>query len=279
MVALFFFYSGYGLMYSKRNKPDYMNNFLKQRFCSILIPYLIVVAIYSVVKYFYADISISYIFKSYFEGFPIANNSWFIVSILMLYFLFWLSFGVIKNWIPFAVVFTILFFWAIVDNNFIYWSYPIVSFPLGMLWARYKKQIDDFIFKNYNKSLIVILLLTLIFFFGEKLVKIQAISIVLFVLSIIFFTVLCMLVLMKLTLKNVLLDFVSVYSFEMYMIHGLYIFLFRENAFFVNHSGIYMFAMLAMTVVSSVILNKINSFALKYTIHRKPKAVLLKNNI
>lgn len=152
MVALFFFYSGYGLMYSKRNKPDYMNNFLKQRFCSVLIPYLIVIVIYSVIKYICTDITISDIFTSYLERWPIVDNSWFIVSILILYLLFWLSFGVVKNYILFIVVFAILFVWSILDYNFIYWSYPIVSFPLGMLWARYKKQIDDFIFKIITRA-------------------------------------------------------------------------------------------------------------------------------
>lgn len=278
MVALFFFYSGYGLMYSKKNKPNYMNNFLKQRFCSILIPYLIVVIIYSVVKYFYADISILDIFTSYFKRWPIADNSWFIVSILMLYFLFWLSFGVIKNWIPFAVVFTILFFWAIFDYNFIYWSYPIITFPLGMLWANYKTKIDDFIFKHYGVSLIITTLLTAIFFVGEKFVEIRLVSIMLSVMSMVFFTLLCMLVLMKLTLKNALLDFVSSYSFEIYMLHGLYIFLFRENKFFTTNSGIYLLVITVLIMLSSILLNKINSSVLKHTIRKKPKNYSEKNN-
>lgn len=276
MVALFFFYSGYGLIYSKRNKPNYMNNFLKQRFCSILIPYLIVVVIYSLVKYFYADISISYIFTSYLGRWPIADNSWFIVSILMLYLLFWLSFGVIKKHILFVAVFAILFIWAIFNYNFIYWSYPIITFPLGMLWARYKTKIDNFIFKHYGISLIITLLLTALFFISEKLVAIRLISIILSVFSVIFFTLLCMLVLMKLTLKNALLDFVSSYSFEIYMLHGLYIFLFRQNKFFTTNSGIYLFVIIVLIMLSSILLSKINSFVLKHTIRKKPKNTSLK---
>lgn len=39
-VALFFFLSGYGLMYSLQNKENYLNNFLKKGFPKLLSPTL-----------------------------------------------------------------------------------------------------------------------------------------------------------------------------------------------------------------------------------------------
>ena len=42
IVGLFFFLSGYGLLYNLEHKKDYLSGFLKRRFISILLPLLIV---------------------------------------------------------------------------------------------------------------------------------------------------------------------------------------------------------------------------------------------
>ncbi len=278
IVAIFFFFSGYGLMYSKKNKPGYMDNFLRRRVCSVLIPYLIVIVIYFVVKYICIRISITEVFTSFFDRWPIVDNSWFIVSILLLYIMFWLFFGVMKKPVLFGIVFDILYVWAIVDYKFIYWSYPIIAFPLGMIWACYKTKIDNFIFKHYRINLIIGLVLTVLFFCGEKIIKISLIHIIVYILAIIFFTLLCMLLFMKVTLKNPIIDFVSAYSFEVYMMHGLFIFLFRRNEFLTANSGIYLFLLLVLTMASSVLLNKVNSFALKPVLAEKSKPKNIKAN-
>lgn len=45
-VAVFFFYSGYGLTISLRNKKNYMQGFIRKRFLTILVPYLMIAFIY-----------------------------------------------------------------------------------------------------------------------------------------------------------------------------------------------------------------------------------------
>ena len=42
LVAIFFFISGYGLMYGFNNKHNYLHGFFKRRIVTILVPYWIV---------------------------------------------------------------------------------------------------------------------------------------------------------------------------------------------------------------------------------------------
>ena len=45
-VGIFFMLSGYGLIYSLNNKPNYINNFLKKRMCRIFFPAYIVYIVF-----------------------------------------------------------------------------------------------------------------------------------------------------------------------------------------------------------------------------------------
>lgn len=53
MVSVFFFYSGYGLIYSLNKKPNYLKKFFTGRICKVLIPYILAVIIYTIVKSLY----------------------------------------------------------------------------------------------------------------------------------------------------------------------------------------------------------------------------------
>ena len=45
-VAIFYFFSGYGLMYGILKKKDYLKGFLKKRFLSLMIPYWVATLLY-----------------------------------------------------------------------------------------------------------------------------------------------------------------------------------------------------------------------------------------
>lgn len=271
IVALFFFFSGYGLIYSKKNKPNYMNTFLRKRFCSIFIPYLIAIAIYTVVKYLLADITFKDVVASFIANEPIVDYSWFVVAILISYLLFWLSFSVFKSRALFVVLFLSLFAIAIINPNFTYWRPSSLTFLLGMLWAQYKDKIDKFLFEHYYRSLIVASILIAVFLVGEKMINVRMINMIFSAFTLISFVVLCMLVMMKLTVNNSMLKMIVPYSFEIYICHGLYIFFFKNNGFLVSNSSLYLVLLLVLTIISAVLLNKVNSVVLKHTIYRQPK--------
>lgn len=70
-VAVFFFFSGYGLMKSFQLKPDYQNSFLSRRFLTILIPYCFFILLYwAVNSLFGTSYSVSDILISLLVGHP-----------------------------------------------------------------------------------------------------------------------------------------------------------------------------------------------------------------
>lgn len=91
-VAFFCFLSGYGLQKSYIAKGDrYRKGFILKRIPTILIPYIIITAIYWLAyvfidgKYYsLRDIGIAII-----KGVPIVSHSWYIISLLVFYVAYW----------------------------------------------------------------------------------------------------------------------------------------------------------------------------------------------
>lgn len=90
-VSLFFFISGYGLMYAYINKENYRNGFLKKRILPLLICYTIACLLqYGLNGDDY--LSLKNILLCGYVPF-----SWFILSILCLYLMFYIAISIFKN--------------------------------------------------------------------------------------------------------------------------------------------------------------------------------------
>ena len=87
-TSIFFFLSGYGLMYSLDNKKRYLRNFLKRRFLAVLIPYLFANAIYLCVRQAVGiETTLTGFIEMYQKGEPYVSFSWFVISIMYFYVL------------------------------------------------------------------------------------------------------------------------------------------------------------------------------------------------
>ena len=97
-VGVFFFFSGYGLYTSLRDKPDYLNGFLKKRLPVILIPFYMCNFVYIA-----GAALCGYSFQKgellpYLTGYTLMNTQmWYIVEIFFLYLSFYLVFKLIKK--------------------------------------------------------------------------------------------------------------------------------------------------------------------------------------
>lgn len=94
LVAVFYFISGYGLMYGLRNKDNYLQGFLKKRVVSVILPYWLVNTAFIIVRLMQGegftpqDIILSFL------GFDTIIGTWFVTSILIMYLLFWAVFTI-----------------------------------------------------------------------------------------------------------------------------------------------------------------------------------------
>ena len=107
-VAVFFFYSGYGLMKKHISSPQYYKKFLCNRIPTILIPYLVINVVYWL---YYTGTGKVYSIKqimiaTFQNGAPIAKFSWYIIVILLFYLCFWLLMTIFKKHYDYIIVST-----------------------------------------------------------------------------------------------------------------------------------------------------------------------------
>ena len=160
VVALFLFYSGYGIMEQiKKRGFDYIMTIPKKRFPSLLLNFDLAVILYIILGLIlgnsYTPLQLLYGFTAW-EG--IGNSSWYIFVTFALYLLVFLCFLSIKainnkqRYIYPAIVFcvmTVLLMIGIKAAGKDTWWYNTAHlFPLGMLYSYFKDRIEKAVMKN-----------------------------------------------------------------------------------------------------------------------------------
>ena len=165
MVTLFFFYSGYGVYQSIKNKGNgYVKNIPKKRILNTLINFDICVLLYFIIyMIFEKDFEITRFILSLIGWDGYGNSNWYIFCILILYFITFITFTILKkekyNMIA-MWIFTLFFYLLLSISKDSYWYNTLFCYPLGMTFAYFKDKIDKVL--NNNIRYIIILIVTLI---------------------------------------------------------------------------------------------------------------------
>lgn len=256
-TALFFFFSGYGLIYSYINKEGYLKTFLIHRMSLILIPFFVANAVYVLVRIFYTKIPMTHsdIVKCLLGRILINGNGWYIVEIGILYLAFYFIFRLVKNR-DFAIfllciVTVIIIRYAYkaghddyfsVGNHWFrgeWWYNSSVTFIMGILVARFKDGIVSFAKKYYAFLLPAFSVMFLLgFYYEEKIlseygyyrsnmsiskISNQFVSFTAQSILCLIFVSLILLINLKISIGNRALDFIAGISMEIFLIHGLFI--------------------------------------------------------
>ncbi len=145
IVAMFFFYSGFGIWESFKRKPGYVHSFFKNRFLKTLLHFDIAVAIFILVQLL---IPITYSPKEYLLCWigweSVGNSNWFIFVILSLYLIALAALFLQKRSGRGGIVWSILAaagLWVllrIVADRPTWWVDTMAAFPLGLIAGKYK---------------------------------------------------------------------------------------------------------------------------------------------
>lgn len=235
-VGIFFFLSGYGLMKSFMAKGDiYLRTFWKNRIAKILIPFFIVSLFSFIIDRFNGIDSSQYI-RDFQKGFPPLVNSWFIYLILASYFLFCCVFKIIRKvglGISIIVIVSVLYYLLIRTINWPgHWNASIFCYPFGMIIAK----IDNSITFSRREFVITLLIVCLLLLFcithfdlPENHETLCGFSIML---------VLPFAFIVSLTEINIkfkrLVHFFKQFYFELYLIHGVLIYLIGNSIYRIN---------------------------------------------
>ncbi len=254
-TAIFFFFSGYGLLTSLQNKPGYLSTFLQKRLVAVLVPFWIINALG--VLLLAAGYGISYTVKDALSdifGFTLVNsNGWFIIEIVVLYLAFFVLFSLLKNRdlaLALLCVFTVLLIvFASLRGHDVngvksswfkgeWWYNSTIAFPFGLLFARYREKLTAFFNRRYPVKLLIVLALFAVMFVlsvytvtrygyyhttSMHAKRDETITLISQSAAAICFVLFVVLLNMKIALGNTVLSYLGGISMELFLVHGYFV--------------------------------------------------------
>ena len=283
-VSAFFFYSGYGLMTSYLKKESYLKDFLNKRIMKIVIPYIIAIIFTGLAYLLTRQLTPRKIFNSLVEGEPIVRFSWYVLAIIILYIVFYLSAKFLKKKKMINIaVFGGTILYCIVVNNVLgfnnWWVNSCFAFFIGIFWASYKERYAITL-KDKNKIIrYAIILLIILFviigfqFFTSEYAAMDIINntnladdIMKQPIPVINMNIICIILLFmlfnileKVRLNDKVFTFLGNISFEIYLYHGLIMYLLRNPCYYCRIDYIYAILVIGLSIILAKFMNVANN--------------------
>jgi len=224
-VGLFLMISGYGLMFGLDNKKDYLKNFWPKRLGKMIPIFLIILIVDFILN---KEISLSR---------ATGGAKWYVYELIILYILFYISYSLFKK-NQLAIVFLVsmalaFLFWLFKFDN--PWYGSTLCFPLGMAYYKIKKKTGDI--TNLKR---IILVMGLFFITGVTILGFflwDELFVGVFLcrnIASVSFCFAILLILEKFTIGNKMSLMLGMISYEIYLIHGIFIRIFEKNLIIEN---------------------------------------------
>ena len=225
VVTMFLFYSGYGVTLSFEEKGEqYKRTFLVKRVLHTLLIFDLSIPFYFTVQ---ASLGNKYTLGEYFLSMlawkNLGNSNWYIFVILVLYFISWVAAKVcnhrnaLQNVFIHSVgifVFTQLLMCA---NKESWWYNTLFCYPLGVVFYYLRKHVEQFLSKSGSYYL-CFLITAGVFFLIHKIWKFHLFF---YEMDALLFTILVILITMKLEIRNLFLRSAGKYLNELYLTHRI----------------------------------------------------------
>lgn len=256
IVALFLFYSGYGIYEQiKVNKGEYVKNFYK-RFLSTYINFFMAVVSFLILDIILNTLdkySLKTILLSFIGWESIGNSNWYMFLTFVLYIFVILSFTLRKDnksSLLCMTIFTLIYGLVIIIFKDQWWMNTALCFPLGMIYSYNKEKIEKYMQGNKRYLLVLFALilpwviLNIIYIIEDNFIIYSIIS-CLFTLIIVFVT-------MKFSITNKVLMWLGKMCFWMYILQRIPMII-LENTAIVNYSYLYFVLCFVITCLLSII--------------------------
>lgn len=262
-VSMFFFFSGYGLMFSSK-RQNYISNFWSKRFLPLYCFYVFLIFLYSIWTYLLeGEFSITHFIQSFFFGKTVVTNGWYMQTTFIVYLLYMFIFKCFKQvksqfFIFSSSIFAYCIFCHMIGMD-IHWYQTAPCVILGITYC-YKKEFLDILLKKYAWR--IFFLSSLLFAFFLMLAQKNFMPIVFGTLYHIFFVYSAIVgsyILEKTSLiHNNFFTKCGYYSLEIYVTHGLFLQLIKLK--FITQMPIYVYILLVLigTILMSVVVKKIH---------------------
>lgn len=250
-TAVFFFFSGYGLVTSLDKKENYLKGFLRKRLSAVLIPFWIInlLAVVLIMVMRKQTLPVLEILCDITGITLIDGNGWYIIEIVFLYITFYAVFRLIKNKdLAIGVISAVTI--CIIIVSFMrghdtgeasswfrgeWWYNSTITFAYGMIFFRIKDRFTAFCIKHYRAVLVVLTVLSVLAiganvyaqlhlgYYHEPVhngVRDAVITLVIQSLSCLIVVTLVLILNMRISLGNRCVNFISGISLELFLVHG-----------------------------------------------------------
>lgn len=227
IVAMFLFYSGYGIYEQiKKRKEKYIEEFPKKRLLKTWVNFAIAVMSFLIMDIILgriANYSISTILLSFIGWETIGNSNWFMFLTFLLYIFIIISFKLFNKNNLKAIILTLLLLvmYVIIIRYFkpAWWWNTAFCLPFGMIYSFFKEKIDCYMLsdiKYYFTTIFIIVLYIILNLCYMKLHLTFLYPIVtgLFCIVIVFIT-------MKFQINSKILSFLGKYTFWIYILQRI----------------------------------------------------------
>ena len=240
-VAVFFLLSGYSLMISKINKPNYLKGFIKNRLLRLYVPFLIVYLIDVVIILIMGkEITLNDLLFIPLMSLPGTLN-WYLKVQLGLYILFYILAKLIKNNNTLIIsTFGVCLVYMIIGFSTgiaAHWYERIFASPLGVLLNSKKDSTFLILSKRYYISLPISIVLFLLFLAPYFLLGGTLLEIF-FILGFLQLVV-CICAKLAGKVSNMIFTFLGTISLELYLVHMLIIGHFLNANLLINVSFLF----------------------------------------
>lgn len=293
-VGVFFFWSGYGLFKSFKNKQKYLSGFISKRVVPVLVPYVIVCFLFTLERIFVFKEKMLLWFKiTNFTGITIGYYfGWYVQAIVVFYLVFYFAFKYARyDFDAILYVFAGVLLWVaaglIIDHNDYFmrgqwWYNSTMLFPFGVLFAKNESKIIEFLKKRFKilvPSSIILFFLSFFFsrfmesiggYYGEmmgfpfsKKILYRVLTLTPQLLAAVMFTLILILICMKAKFHNKVLDFLGSHTLEIYLTHAFFLEFFaisynyKRDSIFYARPWLLLLVTFILTIPTAVLLKKV----------------------
>lgn len=263
VVAMFLFYSGYGIVCSiKKKQFEYVRGILRNRLFPVFGNFAIAVMLFLVANLFLGNY---YDFKTIMLSFigwkSIGNSNWYMFVIFVLYILTFLSYycirwieikkGIIIGTVLLTVLSIIFVFWEMKMGQPNWFYNTVILFSLGSWYALVREKVEKIAMCNdlvYFLIFAICVGLYLISFrnrwaFGIEGYTIWAIA----------FTVMVILITMKVSIFNPILTWFGTHVFSVYILQRLPMMILSHFGVSISHKYIFVIVVFTCTIPLALI--------------------------
>ena len=227
IVCLFLFYTGYGIYESYKKRRSYFDNFLENRLLKTMFSFDIAIVFFFLVRTLVLQkkVGVIELVKALVGISSLGNSNWYMFYIFIAYIIAFLCFKICRKSDIMAIcAVTVVTIGYCLYGKYggldLWWYDTALCVPLGMFYSYFKNKLDRFFQKNNLIYYLSLLISILVYVFSTHF-HFQTRNNVLIIVSRLFFSILVVMITMKVSMKNRVLLWLGKYSFGIYIMQRI----------------------------------------------------------